>query len=141
MGVRRVSCTLTFWSRDLTTTQMSAIAGIRPDASAERHWTRWGANVARDTAFWELTSRSERNAPLEVHLTDLFARVRESWDGLLALRERVDDCQLLMAIHSSLRDGDSEGCHLELDQVTILGALRAGADFEIYIEYDVGFED
>jgi hypothetical protein len=137
MGVRRVSCTLTFWSWDLTTTQMSAIAGIRPDASADRNRTCWGAIVARETAFWEVTSRSEQNAPLEVHLTDLLARVRESWDGLLALRERVDDCQLLMAIHSSLRDGDSEGCHLELDQVAVLGALRAEADFEIYIEDDV----
>jgi Domain of unknown function (DUF4279) len=134
MNIRRVSCKLTFWSRDLTTSQMSTIAGLRPDASAERNMASWGATVERDSAFWELRSRTETEAHLGVHINDLFARVLESWDGLVALRNRVDDCQLQIAVHSNPTLGDTLGIHIGLDQVAILAALRAEADFEVYIE-------
>jgi len=136
MRIRRASCKLTFWSRDLTTSQMSAIAGLSPDTSAERNMARWGARVERDSAFWELTSRTAKDAPLEVHITNLFARIRESWDGLIALRDRADDCQLLMAIHSSRASSGNVGLHLGLDQLATLAALRAEADFEAYVEDD-----
>lgn len=134
MNIRRVSCKLTFWSRDLTTSQMSAVAGLSPDASAERNMARWGARVERDSAFWELRSRTEPNAPLEAHISDLFRRVSESWDGLIALRSRADDCQLQVAVHLNSSLGDTLGFHIGLDQVAILAELRVDADFEVYIE-------
>lgn len=113
---------------------MSAIAGLTPDASAERNMTRWGARVARDSAFWELTSRTAKNAPLEVQIADIFARISESRDALIALRDRVDDCQLRMATHSSSDVGDDIVFYLGLDHVATLAALRAEIDFEAYIE-------
>jgi Domain of unknown function (DUF4279) len=136
MKMRQVSCILTFWSRDLTISQMSTIAGMIPDASAERNMTSWGARVNRDSAFWEIRSRTAENAPLELQIADIFARISESRDALIALRDRVDDCQLLIATHSSSVTSDNFGFHLELDQVVTLAALRAEIDFEAYIEDD-----
>jgi hypothetical protein len=136
MIIRRVSCKLTFWSRDLTTAQMSTIAGLSPDGSAERNMAHWGTRVERDSAFWELVSRSARNASVDVHINDLFTRIHESWDGLVALRNRVDDCEMQVAVFSNIASGDSLGFHLELDQVAMLAALRAEADFESYVEDD-----
>lgn len=115
---------------------MSAIAGLSPDASAERNMTSWGACVGRDTAFWELSSRIAEDAPLDAHIADIFARVSESRDALTALRDRADVCQLLMAAFVSSASDDNFGFHLELDQTAILAALRAEVDFEVYIEDD-----
>jgi hypothetical protein len=116
---------------------MSTIAGLSPDGSAERNMTSWGARVERDLAFWGLRSRTAENDPLQVQIADIFARVSESRDALIALRDGVDDCQLMIATHSSSATGDDFGYHLGLDQVAILAALRAEIDFEAHIEdYD-----
>src|SRR5579862_7753216 len=132
MKIRRVACKLTFWSRDLTVSQMSAIASLSPDASAEQNMTRWGARVERESAIWELSSRITENDSLDAHLGDIFTRISESRDSLMALRDRVDDCQLLLAVYLGSAVGDSLGFHLELDQTAILAALRAEVDFEVY---------
>lgn len=115
---------------------MSAIAKLTPDASAERNMTRWGARVDRDSAFWELSSRISEDASLNAHIADIFARVDESRDSLVALRDRADDCQLRMAAFLSSATGDNFGLHLELDQTAILAALRAEVDLEVHIEDD-----
>ena len=71
-----------------------------------------------------------------MHINDLFVRIRDSLDELIALRDRVDDCQLQIAVHLNLASGDTLGFHIGLDQVAVLAALRAETDFEIYFETD-----
>jgi hypothetical protein len=112
---------------------MSTIAGQSPDAAAERNMATWGARVERDTAFWEVRSRTN-NTSLEMQISDFFTRVHESLDGLVALRNKVDDCQLQIIVSSDIAGGGTLGFHIELEQMAILAALRAEVDFEIYTE-------
>jgi Domain of unknown function (DUF4279) len=110
------------------------MTSLGPDASAERNMTRWGTRVERESAFWELSSRIAEDDNLEAHIGDIFNRINESLDSLIALRDRINDCQLLMAVYLSDAVGESFGFHLELDQIATLASLRAEVDFEVYVE-------
>lgn len=136
MSIRRVSCALTFWSKDLSVEEMSEIARLAPDRSAEKYMTSWGAAVDRDSSFWELSSQSDPGASPDIHLGDLFKRVRTSWNELISLRERADSCQLSVAIHTGVSADRNPGLHLESDYVSVLASLGAEVDVEVYFEDD-----
>lgn len=116
--------------------EMSEVAKQAPDRSAEKYTTSWGATVDRDTSFWELSSQSDPGAAPDIHLGDLFKRIRTSWNELTSLRRRVDSCQLSIAIHTCATEDMNPGLHLESDHVSALGALGAEVDIEVYLEND-----
>jgi hypothetical protein len=97
MPDRRPLCTvaLVFRSRRLTVAEMSALAGIEPDAGGRELCEPIDDLEAVDPFWWWLIEGSDRYAPFASQVSELATRIAGAEDGLTRLAAEADEGEFI----------------------------------------------